>query len=357
MPDGEWAKKFPYKITGVPPSDIPWTSGRATAQILPGARWQPAFTEDRKIPLDEVLTGEDSPEIMGYPSAEGYEWIRVFDPASRTYRWIEQQKEVEDKETSWMVEAEQRRSALELQLLEKQLVDRPTAAQMSLEEQRSRAEAARLQGLLQGPSKEWEAGIRREERESAFEEARQQILGTLTGPADWIQRWKAENAPNPYTAPELSEAEEAEDELGRVKSERARWSRIAANYPNTQEGRIAEQAVQNAEKNIKFWERQVSESSPGGLPQPERPTAPPAPGWLPQFTSGQTAGQPITKQPVVTPSGQQWTKTPWSVREGLRGYTEFVGRKPYQEMLEEMAMMQTRTPRGAGQTRWSPARQ
>lgn len=84
---------------------------------------------------------------------------------------------------------------------------------------------------------------------------------------------------------------------------------------------------------------------------------PPAPAWLPQFAPSQVAGQTITKGRVTTPSGQQWAQTPWSVREGLRGYTEWTGKRPYPEILEHMAMMQPETPAGAGRTRWMPKRQ
>ena len=83
------------------------------------------------------------------------------------------------------------------------------------------------------------------------------------------------------------------------------------------------------------------------------PSAPPTPGWMPQFVPGQIAGQTMERLPVKTPSGQQWGKTPWSVREGLAGYMDWRGGRGYRDMLEQMAMMQPRTPtkpRG-----WQPA--
>lgn len=81
------------------------------------------------------------------------------------------------------------------------------------------------------------------------------------------------------------------------------------------------------------------------------------PEWLPQFSPEQVAGKKLKKKKVRTPSGQQWGKTPWSVREGLRGYTEWAGFRPYRDILEHMAMMQSKTPVGAGRERWKPIRQ
>jgi len=84
---------------------------------------------------------------------------------------------------------------------------------------------------------------------------------------------------------------------------------------------------------------------------------PPAPSWLPNFVPSQVTGQTISKAPVVTPSGQQLAATPWSTREGLSGYAEWAGYRPWTDVLEHMAMMAPETPTGAGRYGWAPRKQ
>lgn len=89
----------------------------------------------------------------------------------------------------------------------------------------------------------------------------------------------------------------------------------------------------------------------------KRPTTPPAPPGLSGFVPSQVTGQPITRAPTTTPSGQQWGATPWSTQEMLRGYTGWAGYRPYEDIMQHMYAMQPRTPAGAGYKRWTPARQ
>jgi len=107
----------------------------------------------------------------------------------------------------------------------------------------------------------------------------------------------------------------------------------------------------NLERRLEVLEAKLAEvrARPLGTP--------PAPEWLPQFAETQIAGQPITKARTRTPSGQLYAQTPWSVREGLRGYTEWAGYRPYSEILEHMLMMQPEAPMGAGRVRWQPPAQ
>lgn len=88
-----------------------------------------------------------------------------------------------------------------------------------------------------------------------------------------------------------------------------------------------------------------------------RPTTPPAPPGLAQFVPSQVAGQPITRAPTATPSGQMWQATPWSTQEMLRGYTGWAGYRPMEDIMQHMWAMQPATPAGAGRQRWQPARQ
>ncbi len=88
----------------------------------------------------------------------------------------------------------------------------------------------------------------------------------------------------------------------------------------------------------------------------EVPGSPPAPGWLSQFATGQRTASPITREQITTPSPQQWYKTPWSVREGLSGYTEWAGGDPLADILERMqTMLPQSAPYGRGTFR--PVRQ
>ena len=89
---------------------------------------------------------------------------------------------------------------------------------------------------------------------------------------------------------------------------------------------------------------------------------PPAPHWLPQFAPGEVVGQPIQGFPVKTPSGQLWSRTPWSHRQGLSAYIDrYAGVVPgmvahYQDMLDRIERMRLRRhPMGAG--RWAIPRQ
>lgn len=90
-------------------------------------------------------------------------------------------------------------------------------------------------------------------------------------------------------------------------------------------------------------------------------TPPPTPYWLPAFSPGQVAGQPMQKLPTPVPSGQLWGRTPWSQREGLRSYVEWGAGTPglpaaYQDLIDRMYMMlPQRSPTRAA--RWSIPRQ
>lgn len=71
-----------------------------------------------------------------------------------------------------------------------------------------------------------------------------------------------------------------------------------------------------------------------------QPATPPAPEWLPTFVPQLTAGEPIEPYPITTPSGQLWSQTPYSVRQGLAGYADWAGYRPIEDVLEHLYMMQ-----------------
>ncbi len=80
------------------------------------------------------------------------------------------------------------------------------------------------------------------------------------------------------------------------------------------------------------------------------------PGALSQLIPGLTPGEPISKVPVRTPSGQLWARTPESTKQMFAGYLDWVG-QPFGDVLGQMAMMQPQDPIGARFRRWQPARQ
>jgi len=92
-------------------------------------------------------------------------------------------------------------------------------------------------------------------------------------------------------------------------------------------------------------------------PKVKRPTTPPAPPGLSQFVPSQITGQPITRAPTSTPSGQMWGQTPWSTQEMLRGYTGWAGYRPFEDIMGHMYAMLPQTPAGAGRKYWTPAKQ
>ncbi len=88
-----------------------------------------------------------------------------------------------------------------------------------------------------------------------------------------------------------------------------------------------------------------------------RPTAPPTPAWLPQFAPWLTAGQPIERGQMPTPSGQQWQGITPSVMGGLRGFTKWGGAgRSLEDIFAAMQRMQPEAPWG-GRGRWQTARQ
>jgi hypothetical protein len=86
------------------------------------------------------------------------------------------------------------------------------------------------------------------------------------------------------------------------------------------------------------------------------------PWWLPKFAQGEVAGQPMQGYPVKIPSGQLWSRTPYSQRMGLQSYiNRYAGSVPgmiadYQDLIDRLTMMlPRRAPTRAA--RWMIPRQ
>ena len=185
------------------------------------------------------------------------------------------------------------------------------------------------------------------DRGQIWEDIRRDILASLTTPADWIKRWQLMNAPNPWAPSEqdalVRELEGLEAQREQEKLKNIEHKETFGGHP----GPSSElpQEIRQIEGEIEALD----------IANQQRQLTPPAPAWLPEFVLGQIAGEPIQRARVQTPSGQQWAGADWSVREGLRGFTEFAGFRPYRDILEQMARTQPRTARVA--SRWGPVRQ
>jgi len=170
-------------------------------------------------------------------------------------------------------------------------------------------------------------------RQQLWEAQQESDIASMTAPSDWITRWMRSK--------------------GLQKQRDVR--KIRKNI-DIGEQKLEEQFHTATPSEFDILERRVADLYNDLESAKERDIGTPeAPQWLARFAPSQTGGEPITKQKTVTPSGQQWIATPWSEREGLRGYMDWSGGRGYQDMLNQMAMMQPKTPYVTG--RWSPARQ
>jgi len=227
-------------------------------------------------------------------------------------------------------------------------------------------------------------------KQNEFETMREQLLGEFTAPRDWIQRWIVQNRDNPYTVrPDIrtyTAQGTAAMESDSARQESQYWRGILDRYDEnpqgignalglTNEGILANIADADARASSLTTQSQTypASGSPGSAmsyynPTGEdmerwqaeatpvrKPATPPTPDWLHAFVPG--LGANISRQTVPTPSGQQLTGLPWSQAEGLAGYADWAGGRPWRDILDEAAMMQTRTPRGAGGTKWKPQTQ
>ncbi len=84
---------------------------------------------------------------------------------------------------------------------------------------------------------------------------------------------------------------------------------------------------------------------------------PPTPEWLAPLAPWLTAGQPIERGQMPTPSGQQWQGITPSVMGGLRGFAKWGGAgRSLEDIYAHMQQMQPEAPWG-GRGRWRTARQ
>jgi len=381
MPNGKderEARLYPWgrepSRPGTPPGEMP----------IPGAMTYAEFLALSPEEQQAMLTGFSQPSII-LPG--GWEWEQVFDPTTGSI-WQPRQVEAAAEELEWpiepMTEYQQEQMRLQREELEWRMRQASETGDMTAYQQ-AQLELQQLQLGLQ--ERQWQAGL-------------------MASPRDWIERWYATNQP---VAPEAAktrrwEALTPDQRRATIMETRPGWETPMGLHPELLFQKEIGHHIGGPEdyeseaKYHKAWaaydeakakeERAMAEIEQFGYQQtpttegpypvtpsmtmeearqtrkalekelevkPARkvPSAPPAPEWLPQFAPGQVAGQTMQRLPVKTPSGQQWGRTPWSVREGLAGYMDWRGGRDYRDMLEQMAMMQTETPQ---RTRgWQPA--
>ena len=257
------------------------------------------------------------------------------------------------------------------QILNDYLNPKPTEGQMATERERIRQETMRLQNLYNRRPEAIDS------RESDFEDYRQKMLGVLTGPQDWIERWSLQNAPNPYAKKELDERQQIKADIKRVKESKAYWARIATDAsPEAQE--VAQFGMETADKNLKMFEKlnekyvqgkeladriraEISETGvpqslpggQGGMPvhlqkqlaaEQAYKAALKTPDWLAPYTSGQIAGEPMGKENIPTPSAQMFRRLSPSKLQGLAGYTEWSGGETLEDKIDRMTQMLPKNP-------------
>ncbi len=212
------------------------------------------------------------------------------------------------------------------------------------------------------------------------------ILGNLQSPVNWIQKWQIENAVNPYNMnpPDLgqrieqlrAESEQygkaAKDVQSKLSNPNNRLTLGGIANPQTSEEQWAATVLaanENAQQQLNeleaeratevgMWEAKGFTSDggigPGDRGPVVRQETPNAPDWMVKYVPGLTAGQPITKQRMATPSPQQWRTTPSIQQQMLQGYTEWQGTS-WADIAQQYQNMLPANPNIAYQ--WQPQRQ
>lgn len=314
--------------------------------------WQPQPAVGRMHQFPQAP--EPTQEVGGYKQEEinGRMWWILRDPetgAIMDFKAIEEEEPEEPLEKTlegklalgqYGLAKEREQRAWEAQQQERVMGERQWKSQQEqLQFQRAQARWAPIRA--------------REQAALDWESSRQAILGQLTGPADWIRRWELTHAPNPFARQPDETTYGVDRETGFPQAMHTISPYAGEEWYRNKAG---ETMIVDPE-SLTDTDLQMIESGDWTRVRPGRkitpPTAP-APKWLPGFVPSQTAGQPITKARTQTPSAQQWGRTPWSVKEGLRGYTEYAGFRPFEDILGQMEQMRpTPSPAGA----WRPARQ
>ncbi len=181
-----------------------------------------------------------------------------------------------------------------------------------------------------------------------FEEQRQQALGELSTPFDWIRRWQAQHKVNPF---ELSEEEMLEEELTSAERAAAPFGQDLTRPWNLAPG--FEERAFDVQQRLAGAQEDIRHFQPDYTRPPEFPATP---KWLAPFT-GIEAGQQISRAgETLTPSGQLWNRLLPSQRERFAGYLDWRGGEGFADVQQRMASMLPRSPFGR-RSQWTPSRQ
>lgn len=173
---------------------------------------------------------------------------------------------------------------------------------------------------------------------------------SIAGPAGWIRRYMIEQVQNPFAYEkqrQIHRAKAPPDVFTEAGTYKGPTTFVAGSHVETPS---SEAVARYERKKQTAWGRREPA-------RPKRPTLPMTPEGLAQFVPGLTTGEQITKQPVLTPSGQQWAATPWSQKEQLRGYAGWAGGRPYEDIVGQMIAMLPQAPRGVSSKWYRPQRQ
>ncbi len=210
------------------------------------------------------------------------------------------------------------------------------------------------------------------QQREAFEQARQQALGQLTNPIDWVERLKVETRGNPFARQPITSAERLRGLEEKVERTQRAAQRAATMFPSSTEidlqepGRTVTMAQQFAEGDILRADsalRQLGKAQTEGI-APKEGDKPrrqdfPIPDWLSslypsQFQrGGRTTLSALGKAQVAPISASVWNKLPWTTQQGFLGLARFQGQAP-QDIL---GLMARQLPQPRGVTRARPARQ
>ena len=347
-----------------------WQGFVKQKEPLPEPQW---FTDFRKWFMGRNLprpgiAPTPAPTYPGAPTIpEGYEFGGWTPGAGGGYQGLltPKAKTPEEQQAADVVRMEQERAQIELELLKQQLGGAGAGGQVpqwvtANQQAVMRTMARQYQGMEEQITK-----AQQSQMQSQWELQRQQMLGQLNEPQDWIKRWMLEQRRNPYK-PRIPNPEE------NVRNIKAQITTLGERGPEAmgqwpyflQEVRQGESPTSSEIVNATIAQREAFESQKANLQRqlaqeqdvlstwagPEtraRPKTPPTPPWLAQWYPQQLeVGQPIRNLPIATPSMQWWQQQPESARQGWLGFAEYSGGIPM-DILSEMQrqLTQPKQPR------------
>jgi len=237
---------------------------------------------------------------------------------------------------------------------------------------------ARIVGAFGGVTQGERIRIQRE----AFERAREAILGTLAGPSNFIQRFQAENATNPFElapgqeneldifdaqqqlasaqsivegettfaeAPELAQGSESNPLLAAIDvaiqhgaEDAASLSRLSTENILSPLGTAAASIASGLQSNIDKWikQRGTFVESPA-QPAPVLRT----PGSIASLQTGVSAGDPLNlSQALETPGGQQFARLSPTGAQQIGSFAKATGGRTLADLIHQFDIQRPEDP-------------